>query len=111
MPTLDGDWPPAVAINELPQRGRAVCCGVVDAVTILPASATPAYTAIVTDRESRTADPAAGNHRLRLVWIGRRRVPGIAAGTRLRVEGMVSLRQGLPTMYNPRYEIIGTQES
>lgn len=111
MPTLDGEWPPAVAINELPPRGRAVCCGVVDAVTILPASATPAYTAIVTDRESRTADPAAGNHRLRLVWIGRRRVPGIAAGTRLRVEGMVSLRQGLPTMYNPRYEIIGTQES
>ena len=76
-----------------------------------PASCAPAYTAIVTDRESHRAAADGGSHRLRLVWIGRRRVPGIVAGTRLRVEGMVSLRDGLPTMYNPRYEIIGTQES
>lgn len=111
MPMPDDEWPPAVAINELPPRGRAVCTGVVDAVTILPASASPAYSAIVTDRESHKADPSSDNHRLRLVWIGRRRIPGIVAGTRLRVEGMVSQRQGLPTMYNPRYEIIGIQES
>ncbi|MHA7305906.1 single stranded DNA-binding domain-containing protein [Arthrobacter sp. TMN-49] len=111
MPVGNGEWPPAVAINELPMRGRASCSGVVDAVTILPASTSPAYTAIVTDSESHRMDPSAGNHRLRLVWIGRRRVPGIVAGTRLRVEGMVSQREGLPTMYNPRYEIIGIQES
>ena len=88
-----------------------MCSGVIDAVTILPASQAPAYTVIVTDRESYRGTTDAPDHRLRLVWIGRRRVPGIVAGTRLRVEGMVSLRDGLPTMYNPRYEIIGTQES
>lgn len=98
-------------ISELPVRGRALCAGVIDAVKILPASAAPAYTAILTDRESELPGTAEENHRLRLVWIGRRRVPGIVAGSRLRVEGMVSLRDGLPTMYNPRYEIIGTQES
>ncbi|MFI5085308.1 MAG: hypothetical protein ACHP7K_05205 [Actinomycetales bacterium] len=51
------------------------------------------------------------NRRIRLVWLGRRRVPGIEAGTAVRFEGMVSMRDGLPTMYNPRYEIIGKQES
>ena len=106
-----GDWPGLTAISELPARGRAVCTGIIDAVTILPASMVPAYTAIVTDRETRRSSAAGINHRLRLVWTGRRRVPGIVAGTRLRVEGMVSLRDGLPTMYNPRYEIIGTQET
>ena len=40
-----------------------------------------------------------------------RRVPGISAGTQLRFEGMVAVRDGLPTIYNPRYEIIGKQES
>lgn len=88
-----------------------MCTGVIDAVTILPESIAPAYTAIVTDRETHRITTDGINHRLRLVWTGRRRVPGIVAGTRLRVEGMVSLREGLPTMYNPRYEIIGTQES
>ncbi|MFQ4149332.1 hypothetical protein AAGW05_11615 [Arthrobacter sp. LAPM80] len=106
-----GDWPEAVAVSELPVRGRAVCAGVIDAVTIRPESVAPAYTAILTDRETSRAAGGGGNDRLRLVWIGRRRVPGIVAGTRLRVEGMVSLRDGLPTMFNPRYEIIGTQES
>lgn len=105
-----GDWPEATAISELPVRGRAVCTGVIDAVTILPASVAPSYKVIVTDRESDRLAIDGLNHRLRLVWLGRRRVPGIVAGTRLRVEGMVSLRDGLPTMYNPRYEIIGIQE-
>ncbi len=110
-PTQEGGGPKPVPIGELPVRGRAVCAGVIDAVTVLPASQAPAYTVIVTDRESYLGTGDEPNHRLRLVWIGRRRVPGIVAGTRLRVEGMVSLRDGLPTMYNPRYEIIGIQES
>lgn len=107
-------WPPASAICDLPVRGRAVCAGFIDSVTILPASQAPEFSAIVTDRDKYDAvgqRPEPGrNHRVRLVWIGRRRVPGIAVGTRLRFEGMVSIRGGVPTIYNPRYEIIGTQE-
>lgn len=105
-----GDWPAAVPIDDLPARGRAVCAGVIDAVTILPETAAPSYAVVLTDRESPRLATDGRSHRLRLVWLGRRRVPGIVAGTRLRVEGMVSQREGLPTMYNPRYEIIGTQE-
>ena len=107
----ENGWQSLVAMTELPARGRASCAGVVEAVTILPATVAPSYSAILTDKETPNALEAGANHQLRLVWIGRRRVPGIAAGTRLRVEGMVSQRNGLPTMYNPRYEIVGTQES
>jgi hypothetical protein len=111
MPIVQGAWPTPVAINELPVRGRAVCSGTVDAVTIEPESSSPEFTAILTDREFHRIANDGGSHRLRLVWLGRRRVPGIVVGSRLRIEGMVSRREGLPTIYNPRYEIIGMQES
>lgn len=120
-PVEQGDWPEATPIVELPPRGRAVCTGVIDAITIVPVTLAPTYTAILSDSILDHGDPSRvdqlrtsqfrGSHRLRLVWLGRRRVPGISAGVRLRVEGMVSLHEGLPTMYNPRYEIIGIQES
>ncbi len=80
-------------------------------MTILPETSAPSYSVVIIDKEFHRLVDDGRNHRLRLVWIGRRRVPGIVAGTGLRVEGMVSLREGLPTMYNPRYEIIGIQES
>jgi hypothetical protein len=44
------------------------------------------------------------------VWLGRRRVPGIEAGAQIRLEGMLSMNNGLPTMFNPRYEILSRQE-
>lgn len=54
--------------------------------------------------------PAVPKDRLRVVWLGRRRIPGIDAGTELRLQGMVTVRDGLPTMFNPRYEIVSRQE-
>ena len=48
---------------------------------------------------------------LRLVWHGQRTVPGVTAGTRLRCVGVVSFRDGRPSMFNPRYEIIAKQVS
>jgi hypothetical protein len=49
--------------------------------------------------------------RLRVIWLGRRRVPGIDAGTEVRLEGMLTVRDGVPTMFNPRYEILSRQEN
>jgi hypothetical protein len=54
--------------------------------------------------------PAGTKERLRVVWLGRRRIPGVDAGTELRLEGMVTMRDGLPTIFNPRYEILSRQE-
>ncbi len=63
-------------------------------------------------RPRRRPAPAASGpkDRLRVVWLGRRRIPGVDAGTELRLQGMVTVRDGLPTMFNPRYEILSRQE-
>lgn len=103
-----------LAIRELPSRGRVLCRGFIEAVTYAPASKVATFTAIVVDHErtpvraKRSGTGTLG--RLRVVWLGRRRIPGIAAGTELRLEGMVTVRDGLPTMFNPRYEILSRQE-
>lgn len=59
---------------------------------------------------ARRHRPFGPKDRLRVVWLGRRRIPGVDAGTELRLQGMVTVRDGLPTMFNPRYEILSRQE-
>jgi len=106
-----------------------LCRGFIESVTYAPASEVAAFTAIVTDHDAppskarpaastgRAAQPAVGRKRpavaadrLRVVWLGRRRIPGVQAGLELRLEGMVTVRDGLPTMFNPRYEILSRKE-
>jgi hypothetical protein len=132
-----------VPIRELPDRGRVLCHGFIEAVTYAPANQVASFLAIVVDHDApppgsraagaglkggsgggtaadvpssaaqagargrRTSGP---KDRLRVVWLGRRRIPGVDAGTELRLEGMVTVREGLPTMFNPRYEILSRQE-
>lgn len=118
-------------VRGLPERGRVLCRGFIESVTFAPAGEVAAFTAIVTDHDSpqpakaRTRTPAAAAavqpgvrrkgtpvaaDRLRVIWLGRRRIPGVKAGLELRLEGMVTVRDGLPTMFNPRYEILSRQE-
>jgi hypothetical protein len=107
---VDASQPPgeAVPISGLPERGRVLCQGFIESVTYAPATQVAAFTAIVTDHDR----PATGRrNRLRVIWLGRRRVPGIDAGTQLRLEGMLTVRDGLPTIFNPRYEILSHQEN
>ena len=73
-----------------------------------PAAAQPA--AVQPAAGPRRQRPAVPKDRLRVVWLGRRRISGIDAGTELRLQGMVTVRDGLPTMFNPRYEIVSRQE-
>jgi hypothetical protein len=126
----------SISVRGLPDRGRVLCHGFIEAVTYAPASHVAAFTAIIVDHDTppakhRTAGtttagtgsalpaapaaarrqrPAVPKDRLRVVWLGRRRIPGVDAGTELRLEGMVTVRDGLPTMFNPRYEILSRQE-
>ncbi|MEO8282239.1 MAG: hypothetical protein ABI568_02355 [Pseudarthrobacter sp.] len=102
-----------MAISRLPERGRVLCHGFIESVTFLPTNQSPAFTAIVTDADEQRGGGGSGHgseKRLRVVWLGRRRVPGIEAGTEVRVEGMLTQSHGLPTIFNPRYEIISRQE-
>ncbi|GAA1050737.1 hypothetical protein [Arthrobacter russicus] len=109
------------AISQLPERGRALCRGYIESITIAPANRAPEFSAVVTDVDKyaprQRREPAGADaerkpqgSRVRLVWLGQRTVPGIEAGTELRFEGMVARRDGMPTVFNPRYEIIGKPE-
>ncbi|WP_144673472.1 hypothetical protein [Arthrobacter sp. U41] len=75
--------------------------------TVQPGAARPAASQPAGARRQRPSGP---KDRLRVVWLGRRRIPGVDAGTELRLQGMVTIRDGLPTMFNPRYEILSRQE-
>lgn len=48
-----------------------------------------------------------GTDSLLLVWIGRRRIPGIETGKTLLVRGRVGERDGRRVIYNPYYELRG----
>ena len=47
-----------------------------------------------------------GTDTVTLVWLGQRRIPGIACGRTLRVRGRLGvLDNGRKAIYNPHYEI------
>lgn len=104
-------------VSDLPARGRASCTGFIESVTHQPPSGQPFFSAIVVDDLQHNVRPApagtaAKGHpaRLRVIWLGRNRVPGIEAGVQLSLNGMVTRLEGLPAMFNPRYEILSRQE-
>ncbi|WP_314192528.1 hypothetical protein [uncultured Arthrobacter sp.] len=108
MVDAGGPQDQALPIRGLPERGRVRCHGFIESVTYAPPSEVAAFTAIVSDHDT----PVAGRRgRLRVIWLGRRRIPGIDAGTELRLDGMLTVKEGMPTMFNPRYEILSRQEN
>ena len=70
--------------------------GTLRTVTLRPRGGVPALDAELFD----------GTGVLTVTWLGRRRIAGITPGRSLQVEGRVSMRDGLPVMYNPRYELM-----
>jgi hypothetical protein len=104
-------------VRDLPARGRATCTGFIESVTYQPPSEQPFFSAVVVDALEHSFQPSVGgggvkrqDARLRVIWLGRNRVPGIEAGVELRLNGMVTQLDGLPAMFNPRYEILSRQE-
>ncbi|MBK4120621.1 hypothetical protein ACUW97_001551 [Kocuria rhizophila] len=87
--------------GERPRR-RAVVEGTVVEVTLAPATTAPHFRALLKVPRPGSALPCG----VELLWHGQRTVPGVAAGTRLRCLAVVCFPDGVPTMYNPRYEIV-----
>ncbi|MDO5626755.1 MAG: DNA-binding protein [Mobilicoccus sp.] len=85
-----------VPIGEVTDRARVVVVGVVRALRLPPADGSPHLVAELDD----------GSGTLDLVWLGRRSVPGIDPGVRLRAEGRVSRVAGRATLHNVRYDIL-----
>ncbi|WP_441864242.1 hypothetical protein [Pseudarthrobacter sp. YAF2] len=101
-------------LNQLPDKGRVLCQGHIESVTFVPAERTAEFSAIVSETGTGRPGPGLGRSkpaRLRIVWLGRRRVPGIEAGAEIRVEGMLARGKDMPTIFNPRYEIMSRQEN
>lgn len=92
--------PGCTAVRELRNRRRADVFGVLRSVTLRPRDNVPALEAELFD----------GTGALRVVWLGQRRIAGIEPGRRVRLAGFVAFRDGRPTMYNPRYELVSRLE-
>jgi hypothetical protein len=78
-------------------RDRAQVCvvGMLRTVTIQPRGGSPSLQAELWD----------GSGSVDIVWIGRRRIPGIEPGRVIRAEGRMTQRDGRRVMFNPRYEL------
>ena len=83
-------------IVDLVDRSQASVCGAVRSVTLRPRVNVPALVVELYD----------GSKILNLVWLGRRRIGGIVPGAYLTVHGRVTYRHGIPTIFNPAYEIV-----
>lgn len=46
-----------------------------------------------------------GTDGVTLIWVGRRRIPGIEPGRRIKVRGRMAVRDGRKVLYNPYYEL------
>jgi len=76
-------------------RSEASVCGAVRSVTLRPRVNVPALVVEIYD----------GSKILNLIWLGRRRIGGVVPGTYLMAHGRVTYRHGIPTIFNPAYEI------
>ena len=82
-------------IIDLVDRCEASVCGAVRSVTLRPRVKVPALVVEIYD----------GSKTLNIIWLGRRRIRGVVPGTYLSVHGRVTYQHGIPTIFNPVYEI------
>lgn len=90
----------AVHIRDLVLRSRATVVGEVRSVTLRPRAEVPALVVELWD----------GSDSLHLIWLGRRRIPGVVPGIHLQATGRVTRHRTMTTIYNPAYEILGRHE-
>lgn len=89
---------PTRPLAECPLRRPVEVEGSVSVVTVNPVGSHRWLEAELTDPTGEVV----------LIWMGRRRVAGIDAGRRLRVNGVITLESGRRVIYNPRYELLAS---
>ena len=83
-------------IGRCPDRSRVRLTGTIASLAVQPRGETKWLEAVLSD----------GSGQVRLLWMGRRSIPGIEAGAVLRVEGRIADIDGSRVLYNPRYELL-----
>jgi RecG-like helicase len=86
--------PGTVRIADAKPRQRVKLAGVVKRITISPMRGNESV-------EARLSD---GTGEVRVVWMGRRTIPGLKLGTRLIVEGVLAEDQSGRRLVNPVFE-------
>lgn len=77
-------------------RRRVTITGRLKTITLRPRKGALALEAELFDGTGTTT----------LIWLGRREIRGIHAGSRIQAEGMASMQQGRVVIYNPAYELL-----
>ena len=83
-------------IGEAPDRERVRLRGTLRTVTLRPRGGVPALEAELYD----------GTGTITVVWLGRRRISGIAPGRSIEIQGRIGQHDAQRIMYNPRYELM-----
>ena len=86
----------ATHIRDCPGGCVVTITGRLRSVTLRPVANSPAVEADLWD----------GTGRMTVLWLGRRRIPGITPGRHIVVHGRAILRDGERLMVNPRYELV-----
>jgi hypothetical protein len=86
-------------IAQLRPRSRALVSGTIRSARTSTVGSSPAYRAELVD----------GTGRLELVFLGRRRIPGLDVGCHCTIEGTVLLKGRKMTIWNPLYRIEPTE--
>ena len=87
---------PPISVRDVRWRNRATLEGRIRSVYVGPVSGSPAL-------EAELYDETGG---ITLVFLGRRAIPGIEPGAKVRVEGMVGETEGYLAMTNPSYRLL-----
>ncbi|MGI8521740.1 MAG: OB-fold nucleic acid binding domain-containing protein [Nocardioides sp.] len=83
-------------IADAPPRDVVCLRGTLSTVTLRPRGGVPALEAELYD----------GSGSITIVWLGRRRIAGIAPGRMMEVTGRIGVHDGERVLYNPRYELM-----
>ena len=83
----------AEPIKECVRGEKVRVCGTIRSLALRPQTQAPFLEAELYD----------GTGMVRLIWLGRRRLPGIEVGRTVVAEGRITCPQNDMTMYNPRY--------
>ena len=93
--------PGTVPIAEVSYRQRATVAGRIRSVRVQAGRDSPALEAVITD----------GGGELLIEFMGRKSIPGIRTGTKLKVTGAISERRGRLAMLNPIYELLSVPDT
>jgi hypothetical protein len=86
--------PGTVRIAETEPRVRVAIAGMVRRITVRPVEGFEALEVVLSD----------GTGEVVARWLGRRSIRGLALGSRLKIEGVLGIEQGVRKVVNPTFE-------